>query len=63
MRNETESYFNKIHSIVEWTNQKMEALSKVQSFLQSSFADTSTLLSFTLKTILVYFVTALPGVE
>ena len=63
MRNETESYLNKIHLIVTWTNEKMEVLSRVQSYLQMSFSDTSTLVSFTLKTILVYVITALPGVR
>lgn len=62
IQNETEVYFQRMSTVMQWTNEKLEALSAVQEILRRSFTDAHTLLSFTLKIVLVYFITAIPGV-
>ena len=62
IQNETEAYFNRMNTVMQWTNEKLDALAGVQQVLKKSFSDAHSLLSFTLKIIVAYFITAIPGV-
>ena len=62
IQNETEAYFKRMNTVMQWTNEKLDALAGVQQVLKQSFADAHSLLSFTLKIIVAYLITAIPGV-
>ena len=62
IQNETETYFKRMNTVMQWTNEKLDAWAGVQEVLKKSFSDAHTLVSFTLKIIVAYLVTAIPGV-
>ena len=63
IQNETEAYFKRMNTVMQWTNEKLDALAGVQEVLKKSFSDAHSLLAFTLKIIVAYLITAIPGVS